>query len=142
MESLFLGHLRVYNICIVWAPGAGGAWNQHRAAEGTSLRGGLRHRPERRGACVHGWCGQLEAGVSPPTKPHPPVGGRGTWSPAARAGSPAPSCEGSTRDLRLAGTGANEPRVPGCEQIKNVKKCPASAPGVCTLLLVISPLTR
>lgn len=24
MESLFLGHLRVYNICIVWAPGAGG----------------------------------------------------------------------------------------------------------------------
>lgn len=69
-------------------------------------------------------------------------GGRGTWSPAARAGSPAPSCEGSMRDLRLAGTGANEPRVPGCEQIKNVKKCPASAPGVCTLLLVISPLTR
>lgn len=69
-------------------------------------------------------------------------GGRGTWSPVGRAGSPAPSCEGSTRDLRLAGTGANEPRVPGCEQIKNVKKCPASAPGVCTLLLVISPLTR
>lgn len=140
MESLFLGHLRVYNICIVWAPGAGGP--------GTST--GRQRGPRFGAVCVTGrsaegpactdGAGSWRRGV--PAHEAASSGGRGTWSPAARAGSPAPSCEGSTRDLRLAGTGANEPRVPGCEQIKNVKKCPASAPGVCTLLLVISPLTR
>lgn len=94
-NSRFLGHLCVYNICIVWAPREGPR-NQHGEAEGTSFLGGLCHRPERRGPCVNG---MARAGVGGAVA-HPRnrirwAGGR--RSPAGR--------EGSTRDLGWSGRG-------------------------------------
>lgn len=101
----------------------GGAWNQHRAAEGTSLRGGLRHRPERRGACVHGWCGQLEAGVSPPTKPHPPVGGgRGALQPAR--GPPPPAARGARVISGWPGPGQTNRVFRDVSRLKTLKNVP------------------
>lgn len=101
----------------------GGAWNQHRAAEGTSLRGGLRHRPERRGACVHGWCGQLEAGVSPPTKPHPPVGG-GRGAPQPARGPPPPAARGACVISGWPGPGQTNRVFRDVSRLKTLKNVP------------------